>query len=96
MNATTPAAQAASFELQEFSKTLGQWVAKFNFTGVTMAAARQLWRDHAWATEAHVRLILADAPEGANVVFGSGLDNPIEEVGDTVPEPGWWSVDGRI
>lgn len=97
MNATT-ATQTASFEIQAFDETTAQWVRIASFTGVGFATAEQLYRGRARTDARYVRLILADAPEHANVCFGSASANPVQDAKDAAREPvgGYWSVDGRI
>jgi hypothetical protein len=76
-----------SFELQAFNESFSQWVRIGGFTGTTLTMARQLWHDAAARDRRHVRLILADAPEGANVFYGSKSANPVQAAEDAAALP---------
>lgn len=76
-------ANTEAYQLDAFNTKLAQWVRIGSFTGVSLSTARDIYRSHAGDSNGHVRLILLDAPEGANVVYGSASENPVQAAKDS-------------
>jgi hypothetical protein len=63
------------YVVQAFNRKLGKWVRVAQVTG-TPVEVRDAYRRYAAHSNGYTRALLAGAPEGANVVYGSASEDP--------------------
>lgn len=66
------------FQLQTFAPDALRWINFGEAFNGTVSEARDIYREWQRYSDKHIRLILASSPEGANVIFGSSSNNPIQ------------------
>lgn len=66
-----------TYLIQAFNRKLGKWVRVARVTA-DPSSARDAYRRYSSEGKGFARLLLAGAPEGANVVYGSSSEDPYQ------------------